>query len=209
MSLMAEVMKAAGKWKKNATMADLRYGVAVVSGKVPIDCPVPHFYLKSQLVLLFERGEQVTVQVARDRLAVGITLMGNWVWNWNLPIVLDDRPSKRDIPGWAEALAWISSGERGLSSEAMCRALFGVPYGDREAEPAAPRDPDDLRRCRAFLDAVPQARERLSELATLSPTWKIYVEHWDQMNRLFDEEAPLGRLMKTSALMRDLQLQVG
>lgn len=46
---------------------------------------------------------------------------------------------------------WLREGERGASSNAMCRRLFGFPA---EAGIRHPLDPDDLRRCLSFLDAV-------------------------------------------------------
>lgn len=204
-SLMSELFAAAGKWKKNATMADLRFGVAVVPGSAPETAALPHFPVKRNLAVLFERGEQIRLQVSQDVLHLGMSLMGFWVWAWNAPISIDDRPAEKSVPGWSDAISWLCSGERGSSSEAMCRALYGLPESEGSDQFPFPKDPDDLRRCRGFLNAVPDARARLSELSVLSPTWKVYVEHWDQMNRLFDEEAPLGQLMKTSALMRSLQ----
>lgn len=208
MTLASKVFAGASRWKKNATMNDLRYGVVVVEGQLETGDPAPHYLAGKSLCVPLERGEKVRIAVGRHRLMVGLTRMGHWRYSWTDDVELDDRPPARDIAGWDRAVDWVCTGERGLSSEAMCRALFGIPMADDRNEQPYPRDPDDLRRCRLFLEAVPEARSRMGELSNLSPTWKAYVEHWDEMNRLFNEEAPLGRLMKTASLMRQLQSEV-
>lgn len=102
-----------------------------------------------------------------------------------------------------EVLRWIHYGETGLSSEAMCRAIYGVP-GTTDDEWSHPSDPDDLRRCLRFLDNCPDARDRLHLIAQKSPQWKALVGRWDELETLYRTEAPTGICERTYALMKAL-----
>jgi hypothetical protein len=84
--------------------------------------------------------------------------------------------------------AWLQHGERGRSSNAMCRRLFGVP---QEAGDDHPLDPGDLRRCLAFLDAT-GAHEGVALMADVSPQWRRLVERWDEIVAALREEMQAG-----------------
>lgn len=95
-----------------------------------------------------------------------------------------------DIP--QSVLDWIGRGERGLSSESMVEHLYGLPLRDgvwRRHGLDYPSDPADLRRCLLLLQASPETRARLPEMATASRVWKRLVDRWSELERLFLEEA--------------------
>lgn len=97
------------------------------------------------------------------------------------------------------AIQWLALGERGVSSEAIFAKLTGIPVRDYRWLNTHPHDPDDLYRCRKLLEAVPEFRARLSEMATVSPVWAALVEHWDELCTLMDLEAPDWRMRGTWA----------
>jgi hypothetical protein len=87
---------------------------------------------------------------------------------------------------------WLSTGERGISSEAIFSHLTGVNVVGGWGK-CPPSDPSDLVRCRKLLDAVPEFRARLNEMAAVSDTWAALVNEWDSLCDLMDAEAPEWR----------------
>lgn len=64
----------------------------------------------------------------------------------------------------SRALFWASSGDNGISSDALLRHMVGIPH--REL-PLPPSDADDRGRCIRLLELVPEWIERLPELVEL------------------------------------------
>ena len=113
--------------------------------------------------------------------------------------------------GTAEARRWLVEGEVGESSRALCCHLTGVRSAfpdtadaDPELPTNHPLDPDDLRRCLLFFQAVPQAREHLPLMADVSPSWAALVPIWDELEGLMTEEerSPSKRAPLTYARMK-------
>lgn len=98
----------------------------------------------------------------------------------------------------AAVVAWLADGARGLSSNAMCKQFFGVP---QSAGRDHPRDPDDLSRCLAFLDAT-QSHERVSSMSEVSPQWASLVAAWSEIVASFLQERDGKSAPKTYELMR-------
>jgi len=74
---------------------------------------------------------------------------------------------------------------------------------------SVPHDPDDLNRCIKLLNAVPELRARLKDMAKLGPVWKRLVEKWDLIEVAYINEAGIDWCKKRSAphtyeLMREL-----
>lgn len=91
-------------------------------------------------------------------------------------------------------LAWLSEGETGLSSKSLARETAGLPHPDKGywRGIAAPSDPDDLRRCRLLIEAVPEARKAVDSLGTKDRRWAGLAKRWDEINELFEQEAAGG-----------------
>lgn len=89
-----------------------------------------------------------------------------------------------DIPD--SVVKWLAAGERGISSESMVSHIYGWPVSRWGL--GHPYDPDDLRRCLLLLQASPETRTHLPQMATASKQWKALVERWDELERLFIEE---------------------
>jgi hypothetical protein len=100
--------------------------------------------------------------------------------------------------GLNDVAMWLRTGERGLSSNAMCKRIFGVPA---DADSSHPRDPDDLRRCLLFLDAA-KAHDKVSMMADVSPEWGHLVSKWNVIVETFRAEAGGRSAPKTYALLQ-------
>jgi hypothetical protein len=85
------------------------------------------------------------------------------------------------------ALQWLTTGERGMSSEAIFVALTGLHVGSHAGW--TPADPHDVRRCRLLLAAVPAFEARFAEMANVNRHWALLVEHWEQLCALIDSTA--------------------
>ena len=100
-------------------------------------------------------------------------------------------------------LGWYLHGERGLSSEAIARAVVGVT--DKRAH--YPRDPGDLRRCLLLLREVPEAQAGISLLAKRSTEWARLRKAWPDLEAQLRAECghdlpARGFASKTYALMK-------
>ena len=81
-------------------------------------------------------------------------------------------------------LKWMFTGNTGLSSEAIAAKMAGIDSGNTNH----PYDPSDLRRCVEFLEAVPEAKDRLEEMCTVSPDWYRLVGCWGTLTAKLSEE---------------------
>lgn len=100
----------------------------------------------------------------------------------NEPIIVPER-------GPDPVTNWLLNGERGASSEAMCQHLFGkkAGYHSNGGRNDYPHDPADFRRCRLFVEAT-GCRDRIGEMAKVSPIWAMYIKHWDELCEMMDAE---------------------
>lgn len=108
-----------------------------------------------------------------------------------------------------KVLRWLATGHVGLSSKAMAMHMCGVP-----CDGSHPADPDDLNRCLLFLEAVPEARAMLPNMATLSKRWAALVARWDEIEATFLAEVGRDwckgdRAPKTYKLMQEVLARGG
>lgn len=101
-----------------------------------------------------------------------------------------------------DILKWFATGQVGESSKAMAKHLLGYDHNG-----SYPLDPDDFNRCLLFLERVPEARQHLNKLRTISPVWDALVENWSGIEREFLAEVGLDwckghRAPKTYAFMQ-------
>lgn len=106
------------------------------------------------------------------------------------------------------AVLWLATGRRGLSSETLFTFATGV---DAEGDHGHkyPNDPDDLSRCRKLLEQCPELVSCLPRVAAAGPEWVALVPRWEELCAMMDEEAPewrsgKGRAPKTYALMKEI-----
>lgn len=75
---------------------------------------------------------------------------------------------------------WIAGRDTGASS----KALWAVMMGSKPERHAYPSDGGDLGRCMRLLDAVPEWKPRIGEMAAISPYWAALVAEWPKLERL-------------------------
>jgi hypothetical protein len=99
---------------------------------------------------------------------------------------------------------WLLEGERGRSSDAICKAFYGIP---EHAGIDHPLDPDDLRRCLLFIKTAEDHNARIGELKGLSPQWLALVSEWPRLVDCFERETAdlnFNRAPQTYAIMQRL-----
>jgi len=98
----------------------------------------------------------------------------------------------------AKALNWLENGRVGASSGTICGTLFpnlqkhpkfaNKTDDNDKFEIHWPIDNSDFDRCVKFFEAVPEAKARLNEIASLSKEWKGLVSNWDKIENLAKED---------------------
>lgn len=119
--------------------------------------------------------------------------------------IAETKTSHPELP--PEAVAWLTNGDRGLSSEAIFQRLLGVNLFNDGDHPA---DIADMRRCRILLEVVPGLRGRIGEMADVSETWARFSSSWDDLCAEMDDEMPdwptgKGIAPKTFRMMQEIQ----
>ena len=81
---------------------------------------------------------------------------------------------------------WIIEGEVGTSSKTIWAVMMGVVKGKKECnwEYDTPKDPDDFKRCWKLINAVPEWRSRLQEVADVFPKWIPFIREWDKLETM-------------------------
>lgn len=104
---------------------------------------------------------------------------------------------------------WLMGSDVGISSQSIWTVMVcGVPASTRcdfLSGYNVPHDPDDFGRCYRLLKAFPEWRKRLSEVAVALPKWKPMVDHWDEMERLYERDLPTGKCHELYELMQWLE----
>lgn len=103
-------------------------------------------------------------------------------------------------------LNWFATGRVGASSRAIAQKMMGLGSAPERSHP---RDPDDLNRCLLLLEAVPEIRDHMDEVAELSETWAKLVERWDEVEQCFLDEVGLNwtkghKASRTYELMKSI-----
>lgn len=98
---------------------------------------------------------------------------------------------------------WLAGPGTGVSSLVICSVLHhGYPH--RSPPVDVPHDPDDFVRCRRLFELFPEWRDRFEDVAERHPIWKPFVEHWDELEALYQEEKHLDVAPKLYAALRAL-----
>jgi hypothetical protein len=108
------------------------------------------------------------------------------------------------------ARRWLRGTDTGMSSLTLfCVLAEGDVLGEARSRmrfaPSIPYDPDDFGRCHRLLEAVPEWRARLHEVAAKHPKWAKLVEAWPELTALYLEETPTGEAPRLYQRMGELE----
>lgn len=88
----------------------------------------------------------------------------------------------------ARLAQWFASGDTGISSKTIALWMAaGVPYDPAWGD-GTPSDGADFGRCYRLLQAIPEWRPRIAEMADRGGKWPHLVKHWDEIETLYLRE---------------------
>lgn len=85
---------------------------------------------------------------------------------------------------------WIARGSVGLSSKRIWTHMTGTITSGNTSD--YPYDPDDLNRCLLLLEAVPEWKARMGEMAAHGAVWAALAARWDEITQSFLDEVGLN-----------------
>lgn len=110
---------------------------------------------------------------------------------------------------YSDTEGWLASWDTGVSSLTIHHVLSGRSWQAGPRRPPTyvkhPLDPADFGRCYRLLKvAPPEWRGRLGEVAARYKSWKPLVDHWDELEALYEEEQASGQCPKLYERMNAL-----
>ncbi len=94
---------------------------------------------------------------------------------------------------------WLASWDTGQSAMTIANVMVGYRLDGRMVD-SIPYDPSDFGRCYRLLAAFPAWRARLSEMTRIEG-WPPLVAAWPELEKLYEEELPLGKAPKLYAAL--------
>lgn len=86
---------------------------------------------------------------------------------------------------WLAVAEWLVGSDTGISSTYMAAVAIGGGVLKRDATPS---DAPDLGRCVRLIEKAPSVRNAFPILRMASPVWETYVDHWDELTKLWHED---------------------
>jgi hypothetical protein len=119
--------------------------------------------------------------------------------------------SKCKLGGYVEKpaatpLEWLNGRDTGTSSMTIFRAITGMPV-PRDSHYDIPHDAADFGRCYRLLKLFPAWRPQLPKVIDICPKWRPYVEAWDELTELYEQELTKGSAPKLYARMKQLEVK--
>jgi hypothetical protein len=99
------------------------------------------------------------------------------------------------------AVAWFRGNDTGMSSETIFEVMTNIPVKRHDF----PYDPSDFGRCYRLLQAFPEWKSRLGEVADRFPAWKPFVARWSEMEELYERDLPTDKSADLYNLMITLR----
>lgn len=112
------------------------------------------------------------------------------------------KPGQWKEPVPKDPRQWARGRDVGISSGTIYAATTGNPTPCHEHD--VPHDPSDFGRCYRFLKLFLDLRPHLHKTVRLSKKWEPFVEHWDELTRLYELESPTGKAPKLYLRIKEL-----
>lgn len=107
-------------------------------------------------------------------------------------------------------ISWLLSGDTGNSAKTIVKYFLQAcndiyfrsnsmfPYKISKittpAVPICPSDFDDFERCYKLLEIIPEWKEKIHNIAKLSPQWETLIDNWDAIEKRYLEREKYGWL---------------
>lgn len=101
---------------------------------------------------------------------------------------------------------WMVFGNVGVSSKTMWAAITGaVTEGKKGWTFDVPHDPSDFSRCLEFYEQCNLTTNDLQKVKKVFKWWAPFVDNWEKMVALWNEELPTGSAPKLYKYMQELE----
>lgn len=102
-----------------------------------------------------------------------------------------DESQQASDAGYPKLAAWLLTGKRGLSSDALSKAIYGIPAS---AGVNHPMDASDFNRCVKFMEMT-ESSHQLDFARGLSGHWAGLIASWGLIADALQEDAEGGQSM--------------
>lgn len=103
---------------------------------------------------------------------------------------MDKKLIKESLRINRKVLKWMGSGDTGISSKVIAGTIIGIKLNGSWSN-YTPHDQCDFGRCyRLVNEHVPELKNYLPMLSKASSKWRIFINNWDTMERLYVSESP-------------------
>ena len=138
----------------------------------------------------------IDTRMLRPMFDAFVKIHKNCPKTWQPPIV-DQSLTEKQKADW-----WLKHGERGTSSETMFQKISGrIILTHKECPPL---DPDDFRRCYLLFETIPEWKEKLYMMKTVSSVWEKIVDNWQKLSEMLGEQMKTGKPNGLYELMKEL-----
>ena len=97
---------------------------------------------------------------------------------------------------------WLMGNDTGISSRTIASAITGMQLSENYD---IPYDPSDFGRCYRLLKKIPEWQELMMHKVVIAfPYWKPFIDHWKEMEQLYEKELPSGVAPILYKLMQQL-----
>lgn len=105
-------------------------------------------------------------------------------------------------------IEWPIKGRTGISSETMWAAITGAATEGRKGSYSpsydVPRDPSDFKRCLDFVNDCEITKDQLNKVKEVFKWWSPFIDNWEKLVELYEEESPSGTCPKLFDYMQEL-----
>lgn len=134
----------------------------------------PHLSQTDLVGLIFKWGEKRGMKMLNSRqMNVVIKAADMILDEWN-------NPHREAIPN-SGLTNWLASDDTGMSSMFMAMALTGGHLPDNRH----PYDAGDFGRCVRMLEAIPEIKPSMDQMANHGPIWAALVSVWGELEDLY------------------------
>ena len=146
----------------------------------------------------------ITKELAKQKCFIDVGVLNKIIDCANQIIAEIDR-KRIYSEGKMSFIAWFGSDDTGASSKWLASVLSGnIP-----SRVSYPYDPSDFGRCYRMLNCVDGAKElfeiKKDLISSKCKVWKSYLENWNELVKLWEQESPNKKCPKLYELMQKLQ----